>query len=608
MSRALAKVALIAGSVALIATGVGAAAGAGLLTASTAAGAATATAISATAATITSAATLVTIGASVGAQLTAKKPAARGSASGVLIQTDAPQPCLIGRTFSGGVLRHDVGYGGKVGKVKNPYRGSPVVYSGCGPVEELESVQTDFTPISPWYAGFLYTDSQLGLTPEPAALTPQWPGMPNWTAAHKLSGQAAILWSFKFDKDGKRFASGLPPFGAIWKGVKVYDPRLDSTYPGGDGPQRITDEATWVWSENPALHALAYAYGRHQNGKKVFGIGLPATGIDLARIVAWANVCDANDWKVGGVIYEPADRWANLKDIMAAGAAEPVFAGGVLSVRYRAPMVALETVTEDDIADDAMSVTAMQSYRNRLNGLVPKYRSEEHNWEYVSAELVSVPAYVEEDGEEKVEERQHNLVQQGDQSAQLVAYELTDGREIGPIVLTLKPQWRRYRPGECLHLDLPSLDLDTDAIILSRDFDPGTMKVTLTFVGETPAKHAFALGQVAVAPPTPALGDPEERDTTIDENGTAPQIYPVGSEEEMLALSARQGDIAVRSDIETNFMHNGGATGTAADWSELAKQTSVASAEEAENALQLGAYTPSDIADLVARVEALETP
>ena len=41
------------------------------------------------------------------------------------------------------------------------------------------------------------------------------------------------------------------------------------------------------------------------------------------------------------------------------------------------------------------------------------------------------------------------------------------------------------------------------------------MKVTLTFVGETPAKHAFALGQTAVAPPTPALGDAQDRDETI---------------------------------------------------------------------------------------------
>lgn len=603
MSQALRVTALIAGAVAVVATG-GAALGLAMGGTMMLSGVASA-------ATIATMAGAVAGVASMGVQLTAKKPGVRGSVSNILIQPDAPQPYLIGRTYSGGVMRHDVGYGGKVSKVQNPYRGSVVVYSGAGPLEALEQVQTDYAAVSSWYAGYLYTASQVGTTPQPAALTPQWAGMPNWTAAHKLSGQAAILWGFKFDKNGKRFASGLPPFGAIWKGVKVYDPRLDSTFPGGSGPQRIDSEATWAWSENPALHAIAYAYGRRQNGKKVFGIGLPATGIDIARHAAWANVCDANGWKVGGVIFEPGDRWANLKDIMAAGAGEPVFAGGVLSVRYRAPMVALETVTEDDLADDDMSVTAMQSYRNRLNGIVPKFRSEAHNWEYVSAQTISVPSYVTEDGEEKVEERQFNLVQQKDQAAQLAAYELVDGRELGPITLVLKPQWRRYKPGECLRLVLPSLDIDTAAIILSRDIDVGTMKVTLTLVGETAAKHAFALGQTAVAPPTPALGNPEERDGTVDINSARNQPYAVASEAEMIALPARQGDIAARSDTETNFVHNGGLTGTAADWTELAKPTSVELAlfaEDASSAQSLGSYTPSDIAGIEARLAALEAP
>jgi hypothetical protein len=238
----------------------------------------------------------------------------------------------------------------------------------------------------------------------------------------------------------------------------------------------------------------------------VFGIGQPVEGIDLARFVAWRNVCESNGWTASGTIYEPGDRWANLKDIMAAGCGEPVVTGGVLSVRYRAPQVALATVTEDDLADDDASITAMQSYRDRLNGIVPKYRSAAHNYEFVSADKVSVSTYVTEDGEEKVEERQWNLVRDVDQAAQLAAYALMDGRELGPIEITLKPQWRVFKPGECLTLDLPSLDFAGDAVILHREIDPGTMKVKLTLIGETTAKHAYALGQTGTPPPTPALG------------------------------------------------------------------------------------------------------
>lgn len=518
MSKTLRTVALVAGAVALAATGVGAVGSAGLLGA-TGAG----TAAAATIATATSIATYASVAAgiaSVGAQLTAKKPAARGSITETIIQVDPPQPYMMGRTYSAGVLRHDIGYGPEIDDVKNPYRGIVVVYSGSGPIQEIESRQFDYQPLSfssGWYLGYVGAPGQLGTTPEPAALVAPLGTLPQWGSDYKLSGQAAVLWNFKFDKKGKRYASGIPPYGIVAKGVRVYDPRLDSTYPGGSGSHRITNEATWTYSENPALHALAYAYGRHQNGKKVLGVGLPISGIDRASFVTLANICDANNWKVGGTIFEGPgiNRWENLKDILAAGGAEPVFAGGTLSVRYRAPMVALDTITEHDIADDDMQVTAMQSYRDRSNGIVPKYRSEAHNWQYVSTETVSVPAWVTEDGEEKTHERQLNLVQDPDQAAQLATYELVDGREMGPITLTLKPQWRRYKPGECLHLTLPSLEIDHDAIILSREFDPGTMTVRLTFVTKTAGMDAFALGQTATPPPTPTLTDPADRDDAM---------------------------------------------------------------------------------------------
>ncbi len=440
----------------------------------------------------------------------------------------------MGESYFGGVLRHDTGYGATLKKVPNPYRGMVIVYSGSGPVDELVELQTDFDGVSSYFTGFLDTDTQLGATPESTALVPPLSApMPAWDSASKLSGQAAVLWNFKFDKDGKRFASGLPVLGAVWKGVKVYDPRLDTTYTGGSGSQRIDDETTWAYSENPALHALTYAYGRYQNGEQVFGIGVPATALRLAEFVTLANVCDANDWRISGVIFEPSDRWNNLKDILAAGGAEPVFAGGTLGVRIRAPAVSLDTITEADLADESVSVTSMQSYRDRLNAIVPKYRSSAHNWELVAADAVRVSAYETEDGEEKIEEVAYNLVRDADQAAQLAAYRLVDGRELGPITLVCLPRLRSYRPGECLTLDIPSLGLDTDAIILTRQIDPATMKVTLTLIGETDTKHAYALGLTGTAPPTPALGQTaEERDDLA-----AAATNPTGLDEALIGSS-----------------------------------------------------------------------
>ncbi|MFQ3894613.1 phage tail protein [Sphingobium sp. R-7] len=524
MSKTLRTVAVIAGAVALVAATGGAALGAfapGL------AGTATLGATGISAATLTTVATVASVAstlASIGAQLTAKKPPARGTINQVIIAAEPPSPYIIGRTYSGGVLRHDVGYGATLKKVKNPYRGMVLVYSVAGPLLGLEACYMDYAVVpfsggaaTGYYSGFLYRDVRNGLASE-TALTPHFAGMPNWSSAHKLSGKAAILWNGKFDKDGKRFASGWPTSGAVWEGVMTYDARKDSTYPGGSGAHRITDEATWDYSQCPGRHALAYVLGRFRNGKKVFGVGLPPDGIIVQDFVTLSNICDANGWKVGGVVYEPGDRWANLKRILEAGAAEPMWRGGKLGLRFNAPRLSLYTLTADDLADEDVDVTAQQTWAARLNGIRPKYRSEANKWEYVQSDLVSISSYVTEDGEEKIEEQQYDLIQQKDQAAQIAAYKLLNGRELAPIVVPCKPHMRHFGPGDMLTLDLPDHGLGgIDAIILKRQIDPARMVVTFTFMSESEGKHDFALGRTGTAPPTPALTTGEDRDDIATE-------------------------------------------------------------------------------------------
>jgi len=548
MSKTLRTVGMVAGLVALAATGVGAIA---------AAGGATALAAGSVAGYASAAAAI----ANIGALATAKTPPARGSVSGITIGGDQPTPILIGETYYGGSRQYQDGYGPTQDKVPNPYAFIVDVYSGAGPVEGVLDYQADFASLgipaaggaaTGYAGGFLWAGRQLGSVPEGAALSPRYAGPPNWGAAYKLSGKAAIGWSLLFDRKGKVFASGVPQLGAIWRGVRVYDPRLDTSYPGGSGPQRITDEATWTWSENPSLHALAYAYGWYQNGLKVAGVGMPADGLLLDDFVHLANVCDANGWKVGGVVFEPATgsastRWQNLKDILAAGGAEPCFRGGRLGLKVSAPRLALDIITEADLADDDIVTGAMQGWEGRLNTLIPKYRSRDHKWEYVqSTAPVTIASYVAEDGEVKREERQFNLVQQKDQAAQLCAYELLDRRELGEIEIVCKPRLRRYGPGDLLIVDIEEAGLIAQpCVILKRTLDPANMTVRFVLRGETPGKHAFALGQVGVAPPTPAIRSTADLDgvaAPIDTPRGALRVtlldppYPVGSDPDSIII------------------------------------------------------------------------
>ena len=483
----------IAGAVALVATGVGAFAAAG-------------SALAGTAGSIATYAGLAAGVANIGSGLLYKPPPARGSVAQIMIAPDAPTPYVMGEGLVGGVLRYQRSYGATLNKVPNPYRFMAVVYSGAGPVESI-TPYVDQSAVSSWYSGFLYTDTQLGACPEPDALAPQWAGAPGWGAGSKLSGKAAIGWSLKFDKDGKRFASGVPQLGAYGRWVKVYDPRLDSSRPGGLGPCRLGIEATYVWSENPALHAGTYAFGRFQNGKRIMGIGLAADAVDWGNVAAWANVCEDNGWRLFGAVYEPGDRFQNLRDICAAGSAEPILGSDGLRFHYDAPRVALDTITAADLVEDQdHEVTAMATWAQRVNTVFPKYRSAAHNWEMIPAAAVQVPTYLAEDGEVKQVEWPFNLVKDADQAAQLARYRLENSRELQPIVLRCTQRVSVYRPGDCLTLDLAAqLGLSGKAVVLKREISPSNMSVTLTLIGETEGKHAFALGETVIPPASPAL-------------------------------------------------------------------------------------------------------
>lgn len=548
--------------------------------------------------------------ANIGAALLQKKPPAQGSTSDIRIGSNNPMPYAMGRTYVGGTLVHDVGYGPTTGGVPNPYRALVFIGSGGGPVQSIESFKADFATVSfsggnavGYYHDFMHLDTQLGATPESSALSGPWGAITGWGAGYKLSGYAAWLVSLKFDKKGKVYAGGVPRFGAVLQGVKVYDPRQDDTYPGGSGAARALDEDTYVGGDaakNPGCHGVTYALGRWQGAapKKVMGCGFDPAAIDWPAWVEFMNTCDANGWEIGGTVFEPGSRWDNLKRICQAGGGKPCWVGGKLSVTFPRPRVSLDTITRDDLADGEGSIPAMQSTRARKNGLIPRYRSEAHNWEMVQANLVEVEEYVTEDGEQRSEELALDLVQDKDQAVQLAAYELVDRREMSPIVLPCKPRLIEYRPGDALTIDLPEEGLPEQfCTVIGRRIDPASGIVELTLMSETTAKHAFALGQTGTAPPTPSLPTGEDLDTLRDELTYRSTPHVVASEAEMLALDAVEGEVAIRTDLSTTFIHNGGTTGTAADWTEALSPVGVTSVAGKTGAVTLVAADITDFAE-----------
>lgn len=440
------------------------------------------------------------------------KPSSGGSQTKWKADPYAGLPYVMGRTLVSGNIVAKLLKG-----ATNALMGMVTVLS-IGPVDAFEASfmnKTTMTwstdPTNPaggasatnGFAGYIWEQRSIGSCPEYYAVGGS-EGYAGWTSEHKLSGLACVFNTFGYDAKSANGLTSLPSPGWIIRGVHVYDPRLDSTYPGGSGPCRALDESTYVYSENPHLHALTWALGRWQNGVRVAGIGAPIELIDVAAFVEGANLDDARGWKLGGQVYtRPDTMWNSLKSMLQAGGATPVIPGGIISCVNRAPRVSLATITHRDIVGKC-SFSGTQSRRTRINGIIPQYRSEANDWELVSAQEVAVADYATMDGGERTKEISYPLVQDVNQVAQLAAYDICDSREAGPGTIPLKPAWMNYTIGDCVTFQ-PEDGWSVKVIITGRKIDPATGGVTYTVRSETDAKHAFALGQTGVAPPTSSL-------------------------------------------------------------------------------------------------------
>ncbi len=349
-----------------------------------------------------------------------------------------------------------------------------------------------------------------GADPQPQTFA-QVSGLP--IPADRASGVATAI--IQADYDQEVFPQGLPKFNWVVNGQRVYDPRKDSTYPGGSGSHRIDNPATWEWSENPHLCALNWTLGRWKDGKKLFGIGAPPEEVDIPAFVAGANVADALGWTVGGVAQTTDDKFAVLGTLLQAGGAIPLVRGAQISVLTYTVKPSIYTITKDDVVGSA-SVVNTAPHRDRKNRITPTYRAESQFWNLVPGEAVSAAQYVAEDGGEvRSTELQLPFVQKTAQAHQLATYDLVNTREFLTFEITAKPKLLAVRVGDCVTVTLPDIAVNNQkCMVVQRDFDPNTFQVKLTLRSETDAKHAFALGQSQVAPPSPSLStfDPSNPD------------------------------------------------------------------------------------------------
>jgi hypothetical protein len=410
-------------------------------------------------------------------------------------------PYVFGRVGTGGAMVMKDVYGGN--KARHFHTVSVL---SIGPIEGIDAffandVATTFAgdrSAVGYYSDVMWRDYKLGDASETAhaPLSPPYSLTlsANWTSDHKLSDLATAQWICRYNH--LKYSTGPAQPLDVVLGPAAYDPREDSSVPGGSGSQDSTDRTTWTFAgnTNPFLQAISWCLGITVQGEVQMGIGAPLPMIDVQAFIDGANVCEANGWTVGGVALSTDAKYTVLEQLLRAGGGRPIPRGGRFSCLVQAPRVSIATLTGADVLGMA-SLSGPPGRRDRFNTVMPRYREENRNWEMITADPVSVSAFVTDDGGKRPKEIVYPYVLDKDQAAQLARYDIWESREAGPWELELRPRWRALKPGDCFTLNEPELGWDNIKVLVRETTrNPTTGRRVVRVWTETDAKHADALG------------------------------------------------------------------------------------------------------------------
>lgn len=225
-----------------------------------------------------------------------------------------------------------------------------------------------------------------------------------WKSTSVCAGHAYVVVERTYN--AKLFPKGRPDFEWVLRGLRLYDPRKDSTVAGGSGAQRLATPSTWAFSKNPALQRFNYQIGFKGlvSGRTVIGEGKSIGQIDLGTYFAAMNVCDTV--REGKKTYESAmyvdssmDHTEILKEFDDAMAGYGLNRRGLSGVIPGAPQIPVLDIASSDIPlDRAQQVQRRKSAFDLYNYLSGQFTSIESNWAEESLKPVYVNADIAVDG------------------------------------------------------------------------------------------------------------------------------------------------------------------------------------------------------------------
>jgi hypothetical protein len=310
---------------------------------------------------------------------------------------ETPREALFGRVCTAGSLVDAFNYGGSYGTDWECL----VIALADHKIDALEGffVNDVYYPYTgdggqPAFSNYLDIEFING-SMDPEADASRFTTAGGWSSGDRLKGVSHVYFSYKFDE--KTWPQGRPSFKFLVRGKRCYDPRLDSTVPGGSGPHRWATPSTWEWSENAQICRYNWVRGVYAGDQVgapqhlLVGRGLSALEAPPERIFAAANLCDeAVALKAGGTepryrvsaIVRADESFDTTEEMFAAAMAGVVVQreGGVEIEPGQSKSAVIEITDADLVVGEKVAFDRFLADTQRINTVVPTYVEPAQGW------------------------------------------------------------------------------------------------------------------------------------------------------------------------------------------------------------------------------------
>lgn len=288
------------------------------------------------------------------------------------------------------------------------------------PLTEFGGTLTRHVGFNSWASYAIYDGSQTAAPPflmqafgtdpvtdsDQEGLDPDFP----WQSDMIGKGRLTYVGNY-FLKSGEQSVwNGLPSLRFEVDGLPLYDPRQDSTQPGGSGTHRWGQPATYFPTNNPAVMIYNILRGITLPSGRVWGGGYSDADLPVANWAAAMNVCNETAaagggnterrYRAGIQVKTADDAPATvIEKLLAACSGDIADEGGTVYIQVGEPALPLYIFTDDDLsANDPADLNPFPSRAETINALSISFPDPDAKYESVNAPRIADEDLITRDG------------------------------------------------------------------------------------------------------------------------------------------------------------------------------------------------------------------